>query len=672
MLLTNCKALIGLCLIVGSAVTVTGQEGRALFKLGESLHVASAPSSTCPQQRPKDDATADVPTESQARTDAGEQLSVGANLLVSSANRSLPHMEVVACANRAQPSTLLVGSMASMRGQYVTFLYRSGDGGRTWKQVLETADAGIFADPTCAFGSDGSAYYGVLSRPAGFVDMPGVPPLRVWVYTSRDSGRTWSREPAKQLGVDRPFLAVDQSGSHVYYTGLWLTESLVGADPEKSAPNDKNVETGVALFVSTDHGKTFVLKAKPREGKNGDWVYGTGNSVVTANGDVVTLLRVLKDRFSGPYAERGHAESTLSVLRTSPGGESTAPIVPIRIVRGGGFPALAVDTNNGGPFDDRVYAVTLDATSVLLFWSADEGRTWHGPTKVRAATVPSDSALEPIVFNPAVAVNRDSVVGVAWAEGTRDKSRTLHPSWVYRMAASWDGGETFSENVTVSSDRHDPSRSIEVALRANTRRDDQGRQLGAVTLDTFPETGGHTFGLTADSEGVFHAFWTDNRTGVPQVWTASVRSEGQLAGANGDVKELKAAVDTVADLTSQTAVELGEITVSPQKRQITVKVRIRNTSHGTLLAPLRVQVADVRSALGATTLLVQHQGRENSADVLHFSDVVPSGGLPSGQVTGEKTLAFKVQGNGDLRIGRNASAVLNMSFRVYGRFRSAF
>ena len=40
--------------------------------------------------------------------------------------------------------------------------------------------------------------------------------------------------------------------------------------------------------------------------------------------------------------------------------------------------------------------------------------------------------------------------------------------------------------------------------------------------------GGDTAGLAADALGIFHAAWVDNRTGVPQLWTAtvSVRSTG--------------------------------------------------------------------------------------------------------------------------------------------------
>ena len=41
--------------------------------------------------------------------------------------------------------------------------------------------------------------------------------------------------------------------------------------------------------------------------------------------------------------------------------------------------------------------------------------------------------------------------------------------------------------------------------------------------------GGDTAGLAADANGVFHLLWIDNRTGVHQVWTTTVKVRGKVA-----------------------------------------------------------------------------------------------------------------------------------------------
>ena len=41
----------------------------------------------------------------------------------------------------------------------------------------------------------------------------------------------------------------------------------------------------------------------------------------------------------------------------------------------------------------------------------------------------------------------------------------------------------------------------------------------------FVFNGGDTASMVADADGLFHAFWTDNRTGTVQLWTGSIKVE---------------------------------------------------------------------------------------------------------------------------------------------------
>jgi hypothetical protein len=454
-------------------------------------------------------------------------LVVGPNVLVSSANQSIPHMEVVACADRARPSTLLIASMASRRSRRITLVYRSSDAGKTWMQVLETSGPAAFGDPTCAFGIGGRAYYGVLSSRGLTPALRGLQSSTMLVFTSQDRGNTWSAHPAAQLLVDRPFLTVDNRAARapgiVYYSGMAGFESLTGRDPTSVDVDDPNVESAIAVFASTDGGKTFASPTFPRYARN-DWAYGIGNSVVTASGEVVTLFRLVKDRFSQPFLTRGEGD-ILSVLRTEPGGLVREAPVPIGLVHGNQFPTLALDDSPASRFHNRLYAVARDNRAVILYWSADEGRTWRGATTVRQLPEPPDANVEPTVFNPVVAANRDGTVAVGWAEGSRARTDMVYVrSWSFRIAASLDGGETFSDAVTVSSGSHAAARVTAIPLFATTTRESAERQRATIIVDPFPDSGGHTFGMAVDSHGAFHPAWTDNRTGISQVWTAAVRA----------------------------------------------------------------------------------------------------------------------------------------------------
>jgi hypothetical protein len=46
---------------------------------------------------------------------------------------------------------------------------------------------------------------------------------------------------------------------------------------------------------------------------------------------------------------------------------------------------------------------------------------------------------------------------------------------------------------------------------------------GHVSSEDTRKNSGDTAGLAADAGGVFHPVWIDNRTGVPQMWTATVK-----------------------------------------------------------------------------------------------------------------------------------------------------
>jgi hypothetical protein len=103
---------------------------------------------------------------------------------------------------------------------------------------------------------------------------------------------------------------------------------------------------------------------------------------------------------------------------------------------------------------------------------------------------------------PAVAVNRDGVVGVSWYD-RRDNADNL--GYWPRFSASLDGGAMFLSSVRVST-------------APNLVMDPKETRLN----------GGDTAGLAADAAGVFHPVWIDNRTGTHQVWTTPVTVRGTV------------------------------------------------------------------------------------------------------------------------------------------------
>jgi hypothetical protein len=132
----------------------------------------------------------------------------------------------------------------------------------------------------------------------------------------------------------------------------------------------------------------------------------------------------------------------------------------------------------------------------MLSSSSDRGATWTAPKIVSDAPEVARASGGPDQFMPTIAVNRDGTVGVLWYD-RRDADDNL--SYYPRFSASTDGGVTWLQSIRVS---ESPNKAA-------------GKSGTGVTS-------GDTAGLAASADGLFHALWIDNRTGVQQVWTSAI------------------------------------------------------------------------------------------------------------------------------------------------------
>ncbi len=462
------------------------------------------------------------------RAAGGGEARVGPNVHVSRGRADVPHWEVILAADPADPNRLLAGSMLRYEsGEDQCVGYLSTDGGKTWEAVLdpggraETRGARRAADPAVAFGPGGAAYYAMLAAEGRLEHHHTV------VHRSADGGRTWG-EPVhvhRPTWMDRPYVTADHTGGayhgRVYCNAVVITDSLPGTGGTSA---DGAPQTGLGLFFSADGGRTFsepVLQ-RVRMTNHPHALRATGNAVVLSDGTVVALYNFVPD-----WRRRDDPAYLLGVERSVDGGHSFEPASPSvgerpprdkfvprdkfigRTERPGGrgvagLECLAVDPSDG-PNRDRLYAAwpAFDGTRsrVMVSVSADKGLKWSEPAPVSDGADAGAAGPYRGAFMPAVAVNKDGVVGVSWYD-TRDAAGP-DPGWDVRFAASRDGGRTWGPSVRVS----EKSSVFPEAVRAKF-----GRRAGP----------GDTAGLAAASDGAFHALWVDGRTGTPQVWTARV------------------------------------------------------------------------------------------------------------------------------------------------------
>lgn len=597
-------------------------------------------------------------------TDSAGQIVVGRNVQVSKVLENMPHYELLLAADPGNPDRLLGGSMvwSEEKNKFLLVAYASFDGGRTWTPTLTVDEKETFQDPVPAYGPDGAAYF------AGFGDTAGGE-FEMLLYRSKDAGKSWL-PPVKVEAMDREYISVDDTGGK--YDGRVYIHGTRGI-----GKIDGGGYSGVTIARSTDGGATFVSQVKPVSAED-QQVYGMGNSVVLSDGTLVVLFGVLRnvDRTDPNFLLNNPTKPTawLKVLVSRDGGETFPRASTVgdyyiaRRIEVGFLPYLAGDRSHG-IFRDRLYAAWADLRSgrseILFASSADKGNTWSKPIVVNDDRPPLDAAKGPDHLMPVVAVNRDGVVGVMWYD-RRDISDNL--GWRTRFSVSLDGGETFQPSVAVSeapfSHRKDDKWLI--ASRSSRGGDPGFRRGGALKLEAgvhgFYFGGGHTAGLAADANGLFHPFWVDNRTGIAQVWTTDVKVASK-AYRNGSAE-----LESLDDISDKVYLKYSNMRFDRAKNILYMDAQIENTSQDAVTGPVKVRLLSLTSQIGVPKLLGAENGQSSAGAVLDFTSLIKDGGLAPKQLTAVKRLEFTVSDLRPLRPSKDFMVrLVNLEAKVLGK-----
>lgn len=515
---------------------------------------------------------------------------VGRNVQVSQARASLAHGEPFVATDPADSSRLIAASMAFEQdaNSVLTIVYSSFDGGRTWVPTLDTSQFSQTDDPGIAYSPSGEPIV-VMGASVGNNGQS-----RTLIYRSPDHGRTWAPPvmlPESVATMHRQFVTANRRNVYVTGTGRMNAEGK-GAGPEQ-----------LLLFSSADGGAHFSGPAKtaPPEHR----ITGHVTTAVLSDGTIVCLLTELRpdDATSGPGPTAPRPTGWLKAARSTDGGRSFLPFVlvddsylDLHDLRINNAPALAVDPGSDA-FKDRLYAVWPDQRSgraeILLSYSSDKGTTWSKPRPVNDDRAFGPGTPGPDDFMPAVAVNKSGVVGVLWND-RRDNPDGV--AWWTRFAASLDGGQTFLPSVRVSEAPAAFGRDEKWTVNAQPRSTGSSIAVN-VNVHAFHFLGGDYGWMAADADGAFHPFWVDNRTGVPQVWTAAVQVNA-IAFRNG-APELSA----LEDISPRVGMEVTKTSYDRATSVLTLDVRLRNTSSEVLQGPFKLRVVNLRPKIGDLTIV---------------------------------------------------------------------
>jgi hypothetical protein len=402
----------------------------------------------------------------------------------------------------------------------------------------------------------------------------------------------------------------------------------------------------------------------------------TWNPVVLSNGWLVFPYTVPVGQ-----AVAGATSYRTNVLISRDGGDSFDKAVFVssamtRVVPGRtplqAWNSTAVDASEG-PYRDRIYLAWPDqrnggdsaSSEIVVVHSADSGKTWSPPVRVgeyppRAHVGPGARHITPII-----AVNRNGVVGVIWEDR---RNFPNDDGYEIRFAASLDGGDTWTPSTLVSEQPMSFAKGQRLLQTTYTpaptsRAGGVTRPKGRVTIEANMQewpAGGHSAGFGATGDGRFHAAWVDNRTGIHQIWSATIDVEG-AAIVNG-----AAQLASLRDVTDSMDLVVVSNRWDAKSNAIQMQVRAQNLSKQPIARPLKARIILLESPFGEPVIVGSENGVEGAGAIIDFSALVPENGLAPGASTGIRPLTIRLKDFEPLTIGGRALGnVIRLDARLF-------
>jgi hypothetical protein len=565
-------------------------------------------------------------------------------VVVSRANLARPHWEVQVAADPADATRLIACSMVlgddqTYRKSWPTdiVVYTSLDGGLTWQPTHEIDKLQHNADPTCAFGPEGSAY--LMSFGGNLGQRFHMP-----MYRSTDGAKTW-QEVGEAESADREYVTIDDTaGKHrgrVYVHGVGYSTGSLGV-----AGIDGAQLVGLTISHSVDQGQSYKAVKLIEDGSR--YILDNGNGIVMSDGTFATIFGDGADARTVGIMHDLHPlapTAKLKFISSDDGGDTftKASVVSDWYMRSNGTlkgsPSLTVDRTEG-PFRDRLYAAWVDGRAgrgeIRLARSYDKGKTWLPSVVVSDNSAYDERGETPDAFMPMLAVNRNGVVGIMWYDR---RGHADNYGYDIRFSASLDGGDSFEPSVLISPGGDSALDMNEWMLwppwHLSAGPDGRQEAVFETALQVWTDNGGDTAGLACDLDGGFHPVWIDRRSGLSQVSTTRIVVNGSGLPNGGGGLEL------LSDWSTKAEIHYSMAHVDRTKKEITISASILNKSKEQIPGRLILRLLALSSCSGRIEVQNADNGVTTSGAVWEFR--TPSGeSLEPGALTVPRTLRFKL------------------------------
>jgi len=334
-----------------------------------------------------------------------------ANTRVNTDNTTEAQNEPSVAVDPRNPSHIVVGAnnWQAGTGQFEVYAYVTFNGGQSWTAsqpyINRNASRLNAADPTVAFGADGTLYMAFVA----FAPADGA----VALSRSIDGGLTWANQSWASSftggAADKPTLAV---GNNTVYV-LWQGTSLYA---RSSA--DKGATWGTIRTIETNGRNAAAL------------VDHSGALNVFYNAG--SFLRVARDGRSG-FTVNTVAKTTALQARPTHYRASNYPTAGI--APDGTLYVAWADGRNTGHGND-----------IMISHSVNNGSNWSNPAVVNSDASSADQLM------PALTVDSAGTVSIAWLDTRNDPNNYNYDVYMARSA----NGVNFSVNTRVTNVSSNP------------------------------------------------------------------------------------------------------------------------------------------------------------------------------------------------------------------------
>jgi hypothetical protein len=561
------------------------------------------------------------------------------------------HGEVMLAADPESDKDLIVCGFRSNErsgSAYEGYVYHSGDGGKTWREVLVDANSQWVSEESCTVGPGHQAYFA-----AGESDTSRGEPHHEYgifhLYRSPDGGRTWQSTLSSRF-MDWTSMAADSTLSARRGTLYIFANALVdGTDTTPidipyfqpsvlSAVGDKL--RGWSSLAKTPYLATF--RESPELSfslTSGGFNLGETSiqfpgrfphgSAVLSDGTVLAIFsgdQEISDKVSG----QNRRVFTIDLGMSNDGGGSLSKKTIFEDFTPSVVAGLAVSKS------DEIYVCwtpqneNAAESRLMVATSKDGAESWT----IKSVKLPPETLLDLHMGSVSIAINKDGVLGFMWYSKDSDH--------VY-FGASFDGGQSISKVVQLTPNL--PSIPARERPLADDRRLDiyspawnnNSNRLEPLTILAFSPNfsgipGGN--GLVADRSGTFHAVWDEVTNGAASLWTRTITLSE--SGENAAVPTLEG----LTDVSNKVSFNVSDVRLDQLDDLAAFDLVVTNRSDTTLLSPVLVILA---SPSGQPEMSAYNADNGKLGDGALWELQLPSGRLAPGHSAEPRTLILRMK-----------------------------